>query len=337
MSLTPLAPGRARAVRLLLATLLLLIVLPLVGMSLFSLIRMDRIWMGDYLSYAAAAERLLAGAPVYAAFQLEGPYQLGLAAWGEGFVYPPVAVLTAVPFSVVGRESGFALFTLTSAVALAVVAHRIGRSQGLGPRAAAILAVLVMLSAPVLESLGTGQANTFIAAGFGATWVWRRSSGYMAVIGGLLKVFPLAGIAWAFRCRAPILVPLLVGASLVALSVAVLGIDAWRDFAVALTNGTGSATWFPEPPRHALEPVLGPTGASVVAYGLAGVLALASVLVRDDRTAFALLGLAMITPAPDWFVHYFTVPVVGVLPWVASLAVGWPALWARLGTTDEHA
>lgn len=287
-----------------------------VALSVRAVLRIPEIWQGDFISYYEGARRLVAGEPLYAAAQLAGPYYLGGAAFGVGFVYPPPAALVAVPLVPLGREVAFVLFVAASAVGMAWTAFAIARREGLSQLAAAVTAALVMLSAPTIEGLATGQANPLVAVLLGLTWLYPRASGYLAVVGGLVKVFPAAGLAWAIRERAPVLRPLLLGIVVVAVSVLVLGVGAWRDFVVSYANGMPTSFVFPEPPRHYLEPLLGARWAQVIVYGATGLLLVAVVRLRSAHAAFAALGIAMILPAPDWYMHYLVIPVFGVLPWL---------------------
>lgn len=328
--------ARVRGVRLVLIVLIGAVVAPLLLLSLKSLMSASYIYLGDYLSYAAGGQRMLDGLPIYPAFQLAGPFPLAAAAWGVGFVYPPPAAMVSVPFALLGGTLGYAVFTAVSAAGLAFVAFRIARGEGLSTMAATLCAVAILLSAPSIESLATGQANTGIAALLGASWVWRRRSGYIAVLGAFVKLFPLAGLFWTFRTRSPIIRPVLLALVLFAAFVAFFGIDVWRDFARTMSNGKTSALGFFPAPRQVLDPILGEASSALAAYAAAGVLLLASVRVRSDRLAFALVSFGMIVPAPDWYMHYMLIPLVGLLPWLARLAAGWPAIWASLRATEAE-
>jgi hypothetical protein len=70
-----------------------------------------------------------------------------------------------------------------------------------------------------------------------------------------------------------------------------------------------------------LSPIVGDLGAAVITIGLAAALLIVVIRIRDDRRAFALLSLALILPAPDWFAHYALIPMVGVLPLVMRAVV----------------
>ena len=275
---------------------------------------------GDYLSYVAAGQRVLDGTGIYAPFQLAGPYPLGRAAWGMGYVYPPPTAVLAVPFAWIGEPLGFAVFTTAAGMTLGLALYRVARGEGLGPGHARLFALVLLVSPPAIESLGTGQANTFVAIGLLGTWLYPRASGYLAVIGGVLKLFPLSAITWTIRTRAPVMWPLAMLVAVLALSVLLQGTDAWRDFFVASSNGQSTQFLPPTPPRQLLQPVVGPFVAFLLSLAVTGAVLILVICVRSPYLAFALLSVAMILPAPDWYVHYLVIPLAGVAPWFARQA-----------------
>jgi hypothetical protein len=272
-----------------------------------------RFWMDDALSYAAGGRHLLAAQPIYAPFQLAGPYGLGDAAWGHGFVYPPTAALLFVPLAPLGM-SGLGVVFVAALMALVFLAYGVARSTGLDTRTAAILATLVTFSGPAINASSSGNFNLLIADALLASWLRPRWSGYLAVVGGLVKFFPAAGLVWTLRTRGPFLRPITVGLFIAAITTLIVASAGWRDFLVAFANGH-SSSWYEIPsPAQALGPGIG----TAVGYGLAA-LALGGVWrIRDDRLAFAMLGWAMILPAPDWWSHYLVVPLAAGLPWVCA-------------------
>lgn len=297
--------------------------------SAFVLIRLENVWTGDFMTYAAGARRLAAGVPLYPAFQLDGPYDLGHAAWGAGYVYPPSAALLSLPFAAFSDLVGFALFTAISGLALAIVVFEIARREGLTDRAAVLVAVAVLASGPALDSLATGNVNSLVAAGLGAMWLAPRWSGYLSVLGALVKLFPILGLVWTLRLRQPVLRPLVLGVAVGVVSIVVVGPGAWLDFVTSTLNARSSGWLIPQPPRHLLEPILGPAVASLVSYALTGLLVLATYRVRSHHVAFFLLSVALILPAPDWYMHYWLVPLVGAVPWIAKTLAGRRAPVAR--------
>jgi hypothetical protein len=315
------------AQRLVIGALVAVALLPLVLFSLWTIVRVPSIWAGDYLTYMAGGERLLAGEPLYPDFQLEGPFVLGNAAFGNGFVYPPTAAVAAVPFALAGPVVGFAVFATLSAILLGVTIALVGRKEGLSRGAAIAFGVAYVVSAAGIESITTGQANTLVAASIAATWVWPRTTGWLAVIGGLVKLFPAASLAWAVRERAPIVRPLIAGVAIVAVSVLFLGWDAWSAFITTIRNGHGTDLTIVPSLREMVGYVLDDPWATLAVYGLAGLLALVSLVVPSRYAAFAMVALAMIVPAPDWYLHYMLIPMAGLAPWIAAKAVGFGRAW----------
>ena len=107
---------------------------------------------------------------------------------------------------------------------------------------------------------------------------------------------------------------------LLGLSLLVQGPDTWHQFLVATQNGESSQFSFPTAPRQILEPMIGASLAMLVSLAGSGLLVLLTIRVRSAYVAIALLSLAMILPAPDWYVHYLLIPLAGVAPWFAQQA-----------------
>ena len=293
-----------------------------IGMLIHALREAATTWGGDYMSYSAAARHLVSGNSLYAGFQLDGRYPLGLAAWGDGFVYPPTAGLFSLPLALFSDTQGFVIFTALCAAFLGVVVYRIAREAGLSVTWAGGIMVAVLCSGPSIASLETGNANQLAAILLASMWLWPMQSGYLATIGALIKIYPGAGIAWAIRERAGLRGPLAVGLGLLAVSVLVLGWGAWHDFVIAWGNGALSSAFVVPSPRSALDPVLGSSLAALVGYLLAGIALLGSTRLAGRETAFLLLSIAMILPAPDWYLHYFVVPLVGAVPMISRMLAG---------------
>ena len=279
----------------------------------FQILNLARFWMDDARSYAAGGHHFIAGLPVYAPFQLAGPYGLGDAAWGQGFVYPPTAALLFAPLGMLDLTGLGLVFTAALGL-LGILAYRVAIDAGLPRKPAILVALIVTISGPAVNAWDSGNVNLLVADALLASWLWPLSSGYLAVIGGMVKMFPGAGLVWTLRKGGPIWRPILLGLGIVALSTLVVGPAGWHDFLAAFANGRSmSWYWIPSPTT-----ALGPGVGTVVGYGLAAV-ALAGVWrIRDERLAFALLGLAMILPAPDWWSHYLIMPITAGLPWVCT-------------------
>ena len=297
-----------------------------IGVGLDTLRVLPRIAIGDFETYRAGALHVLSGEPLYAPFQLAGPYGLGDAAFGQGYVYPPSAAVLSTPLALLPLVPSWLVFSLLSGGFLALVTYRIARGEGASTAMSAGATAVVLASGPAVWSIATGNVNTLVAAGLGMVWLAPRSAGYLASIGALIKIYPAMAIAWTLRGRtaraglAGLVGPAIVGGTGLALSVLVFGPGAWRDFATALGNGKSASVFIPAP-RSVLSPLVGDLGATMLTIGLALTLLVAVVRLRDDRRAFALLSLALILPAPDWFAHYALIPMVGVLPLVMRAVV----------------
>lgn len=274
-------------------------------------------FMADGLSYAAGGRHLLAGQPLYSAFQLSGPYELAAAALGRGFVYPPTAALLFAPLAPLGTE-GLGLVFGALWLLFGLLAYRLANQAGLASWPAAMFSLVVMLSGAAISALGSGNINLLVAAALLASWLWPNSAGILAVLGGAIKIFPAAGLVWTVRRHGSLIWPVALGIGLLIAATMVVGLGGWSDFLRAFANGRSSSGYVIASPAQLLGPGIG-TG---VGYGLAAAAAVGAWRIRDDAVAFALLGWAMILPAPDWYAHYLLLPLASSLPWVArALAV----------------
>jgi Glycosyltransferase family 87 len=273
--------------------------------------------LGDFSSHAAAVQRALHGDPVYTAVQLAGPYHLPDISRGRGFVYPPTAVLLLLP-SALG--SIWAVLMLVGSLGLlAFVTTEIVRVEL--PRRAWIgwpLAALLLVSPIAGDAIDAGQVTPLLAAGYGAAWLWPRVSGYVAIVGAAVKIYPLVLLAWAVRNRADLRLPLVMGVVLVIAATAWLGAGVWLDFWTAWQNALPQCT---PPSLGSLACSFGRTG-ELMAIGLAVVLTLLATRVPGPAVAFLLLAIASVIAAPDLFPNYLLVVTVGALPLACRLASG---------------
>lgn len=262
--------------------------------------------MDDFPTYHAAAVHVLDGHGLYAPMQM-APYPLTHAAAGFGFVYPPIAALVAAPLAVLPEIPAYAVVTGLSFAAFWCVATAIVRSEGFtGWVPLAATTVLVLANGPVLSGVKTGNLNLAVAASLGLLWLAPRTSGWVAVAGGLVKLYPAAGLVWARRRGGPVAVPLAVGVLLLVASVAIQGPNTWLDYGAALRN-LRPDSWYPlQSPGHLFGPIVGIACSAVLLVG--------ALRVRDDALAFGLLALAMLAPAPDLWSHYLLIAEIGFLP-----------------------
>jgi hypothetical protein len=179
------------------------------------------------------------------------------------------------------------------------------------PPPAALASIPLALLPPVAGwvAFTAVTAVALVAAALGLMWLAPRWSGYLAVVGGLLKVVPGAGLVWTWRQRGPLAGPLVLGVVLSAAVVLLLGLQPWVDFVTVMHNARPSSPYYVQ----SVTRVFGPVAGYVTVAVLLGLV----LMVRDDAIAFALLSIAMIAPAPDLVPHYMLIPMVGLLPLVS--------------------
>jgi hypothetical protein len=277
----------------------------------------------DFLTYWAGARHLLEGAPLYSAEQLNGPYRLGDMDFGTGYVYPPSAAALSLPLALLPVNIGWVLFNGLGLAGLGAAVYLIGRREGLGQTASAVAVALVLSSGPVGQAVIAGNVNLWVGLGLAAAWLWPRSAAWFAVAGALIKLYPGIAILWTIRRRVWSWTPLVVGVLFGLVVLLAFGTRLWSEFLTTVVNGRPFGAAFPQPPRSVLEPVVGSTLASLVAYAITGLLGVAVLRAPGDRLAYFLLSLAMIMPAQDWHTHYFLIPLVGALPGVLHLITQW--------------
>jgi len=260
----------------------------------------------DWLSYRDGAARLLETGSPYDPIQ-RFPYLLDEMAWGAGFVYPPPAAVVFI-FTLAGDWT-FGLLNVLGAMAFVSVAAAIAHRDGLPWHWVAVIAALAMAH-PGFREMREGQISPLLAASVGAMWLAPRASGWLVVIGGMIKVYPLLGLVWAVREGAPLVRPIVVGATLVALTFWL-----WPDWVNAMLNARPSC-----PERSlSLGSLACATELPMSGYIVSLLLALAAWRVRSDRVAFLLITVAMVAPAPDIYWGYLMVPFIGALPIVCAL------------------
>lgn len=284
----------------------------------------------DYGSYWATGWRVLHGFLIYPPSQLASSNTL-LAHSGVGFVYPPPAALLTVPLALLPLGIGFGLFVALSATAWVLVVSAILRRSSLHGTSLHLAMLLMTVNGPVLDGLVSGQANVLLAALLGLAWLRVGSAGYVAVASGLLKPSFGGGLVWARRQRpwGQVLGPLALGVGAVALATIALGPTAWARYLAVVAQARPIGLYYLPSPERLLEGYLSRTAVVVVLAALTIGLLLLVHRVRDDAVAFALLGWAVILPAPDWWAHYLLFPLVAMLPlvlrWVAPKASPLPA------------
>jgi alpha-1,2-mannosyltransferase len=182
----------------------------------------------DAAAYLHAADRLLAGRPLYDA-------TVDVAAGFGVYLYPPPFALAAVPFMLLPAWLG-----LWAWVATMVAAFLAGTA--LLPVRVSVrwwIVLLAALSFPFLYAVKLGQVGPLLYLGFAIAWRWidrASATGFAVAAGALSKLQPALLFGWMVatrRWRA-----LAVGLAAVALAAgvttAVAGTAAWSDYLALL-------------------------------------------------------------------------------------------------------
>lgn len=288
-----------------------------------------RRWRGEPAGVDVVAgnrEASLAGAPVFV--ELGTPYR----------AHPPTAVMIVAPLVPLGFAGAALVWLALSLLALAVLAWIVtGVFVPPGePRLAwALLAFTAMtLWPPVLHNLEKGQWSVPIAALLALAWAaagrgWDRRAGALIAAAGCFKVMPFL-LLGAFLAR-PGRWRVLAGAAgativLVALSVIVVGPDAWRDFVAA--TGPNAAGWQTAPAntmslwgavaRFAVGgPYARPFVTSAVTARIVWIIAAAALLVSAVRVTLRERNVNRQGPpsAATWAAWSALVAILGPLSW----------------------
>lgn len=190
----------------------------------------------DYQAYVGAAQRALAGSPLYDAnVDVAGGFAI--------FLYPPPFALALIPFALLPEPVGVLAWE-----GLAIVAFLVGVAV-LPVRPAVRWGIVLLggLDWPLLFALKLGQVGPLLFLLFAIGWRWRdRASvlGASMAVGALVKVQPAILLAWAAatgRWRS-------VGVSLVVLAAAgfiatvVFGPAVWLDYLALLGRVSSPVT-----------------------------------------------------------------------------------------------
>jgi hypothetical protein len=306
-------------VAVILATILL------VG-TLVSLIPQVAGWPGpfvDWRTYANAAARLLAGEPIYATQQLTGPYHLTEVLL-IGYAYPPASVPLMIPFQ--GYPFGLAAWTTVNLGALLTALWAIVSRAWPTYRLLAFSLALAGLAMfpPFLAGMIAMSTNIGLAGAIGwvAVGLTARQAGVFGGILGILKVFAgaltFAGVDDKTRSLA---FALLVAASLTLVTVPIVGLGSWQDFAMALTGAVPDCSGFNVSIACTLGPTVGLWWGSVIGVLVGGLAVLGMLACRQPYLLSVLAAIAVMAPANNLHIHYWTIAYVLVVASLARLAV----------------
>jgi hypothetical protein len=286
----------------------------------------------DWLTYVHAVERLLAGAPIYPPEQLSGPYVL-VNVTLFGYAYPPSSVPLFLPFA--SYPIGLVAWLTLNVGALvtglyAILRHELGRVRPL--EFAMVLFGLAFLRG-FAEGVAFGNASVGVAGLLAWSWVIGRGRppvGVLAGVGGTIKLVPGTAVFWATRESFPrnLLTVIGVGGALALLTLPLVGIQSWFDYAKALSLSVPACGV--DPPTSIachLVPFLGVGPAKLAGIVFALLAGGLAVLVRRPLLAFALVVIAWLSPVTDLHYHYllvvYVLAVVAVATWLRERRRRW--------------
>jgi hypothetical protein len=304
------------------------LVVPALAALIVSVLRYDAARRGlgavpwlDWQTYANATERFFAGSNLYDGSQLAGPYLLPEVV-EVGYAYPPPSVFLFAPFS--GGVLGLlAWLSLNACLLVSGVTAILRVSMRLGlPWALSLAAISLAVYAPFPNGMSVGNINVGLAGLFAWSWVLherRKWLGSVAGLAALMKIFPAALVAWAWRSHgwAQFRNAALVAGGISLFTLPLVGVQEWADYLRALTNARPACDAHTVSFACALGPVIGMGWAQIlgILIGLASLAA--AMIVRSEFVSFALIALAMLAPVTDIWLHYWLFPYVVV---VAGLA-----------------
>ncbi|MFI5200268.1 MAG: glycosyltransferase family 87 protein [Candidatus Limnocylindrales bacterium] len=190
----------------------------------------------DYSAYAAAAQRLIHGLPLYdLSVDVSGGFLF--------FYYPPPFVFLVLPFALLPAGAG------TAAWIGAMAAAFLAGCAILPVRREVRWAIVLLggLSWPVAYSLKLGQVGPLLFLLFAAGWRWLDRPGPLGTVialGTMIKIQPAIVLGWAvlnrrWRTIGVALLVLLVGAVLATLAT---GLGTWSDYVTVLRQVSAPVT-----------------------------------------------------------------------------------------------
>lgn len=258
----------------------------------------------------------MSGASIYSPEQLSGTYVLPSVTL-IGYAYPPSSVPLFIPFT----SYPFGLLAwLTLNVGLlitglyAVLGRELGRVR---PLEFAAVVLGLALFRGFADGVAFGNASVGLAGVLAWCWVigrGRTSIGALSGLGATIKLVPGAVVFWSTPRTFPrvVLSALAVGLALFVLTLPVVGIESWVDYATALSYSEPACgvDAFPTSVACTLKPVIGIGAAKLAGIALALVAGGMAVVARSPLISFALVVFAWLAPVTDLHFHYLLVVYV---------------------------
>lgn len=304
----------------------LLLAIALLAGTLVTLIPQVTGWPGpfvDWRTYENAAQRLLAGDPIYGLEQLSGSYHLTEVLL-VGYAYPPASVPLMIPFQ--GYPLGLAAWItlnlgalLTAIWAIVSRAWPTYRLLAFAIALAGLAMFTPFLAGMIAMSTNIGLAGAvgWVSVGLGA-----RQAGTLGGLLGTVKVFAgsLAFASVEGKTRAVGIA--LAGAAAIALvTLPIVGPQSWVDFATALTSAVPDCSGFNVSVACTLGPTIGYGWGSLVGLLVGGLAVVGMLACRQPYVLSVLAAISVIAPANNLHIHYWTIAYVLVVASLARLTV----------------
>jgi Glycosyltransferase family 87 len=285
-------------------------------------------WPGpfvDWRTYENAAGRLLAGDAIYAPEQLAGPYHLTEMLL-VGYAYPPASVPLLIPFQ--GYPLGLAAWITVNLGALLTALWAIASRAWPTYRLLAFALALVGLAMfpPFLAGMIAMSTNVGLAGAIGwvAVGLTARQAGVLGGVLAILKVF-----AGAITFGSPedktkaFVTAVAVVAGLTLVTLPIVGFQDWLDFGTALTGAVPDCSGFNVSIACTLADATGLAlgWGSLVGVLVGGLAVLGMIVCRQPYLLSVLAAIAVMAPANNLHIHYWTIGYVIVVASLARLTV----------------
>jgi alpha-1,2-mannosyltransferase len=284
----------------------------------------------DYRAYHLAAQRFLAGEPMY------DPNAVATGTFGL-FFYPPPFAMLLVPLTLLPESLAVWAWTIAMAVVAAVAVWLMPVSA----RVRWIVLLLAALSWPLVYAIKLGQVGPLVLLLFAIGWRWLDRPGPLGLSAGLgtiIKIQPALIVGWAVltgrrRAAAIALITILL---LSAVATLVTGPGVWLDEA-SLLSRVSRPVLTPlalGPGRLAYEAGASEAVATAIHYanlGLVALVALIATLRATPVASYLAIVVASHFASPVLWDHY---ALVLLLPTAFLLARGlWWAAAIPLATS----
>jgi hypothetical protein len=273
----------------------------------------------DWQTYANTVQRWLHGGSIYAPDQLTGPYLMTMEV-GRGYVYPPASVPLLLPFAL--GEEGLVLWEIFLVAVFFAGIWLIIR-RGFRQRRVETFGLVLFATAffyPVVQGLAAGNVNLATAGLLALAWAGVPRLAVFAGILGVVKVFP--SVVALLEGRRGVVVGALTAILLVAITLPLVGLESWPAYLRVIRDGQPVC---PNSILNAsiactLEPALSLRGGQVVGLVVAvGLVAIGAIL-GPTLLGTAAISAAIMAPAVDLHLHYWSFAWVLLLIAVARIA-----------------